>query len=84
MDDAFKDPRYKEARELINAGNTVKVTVEDEIDYDDFLGINNATKNYKRETVVQTIDNIDDLRVFAKYINRLGLTITKVEIIENN
>lgn len=84
MDDAFKDPRYKEARELINAGNTVKVTAEDEIDYDDFLGIDNATKNYKRETVVQTIDNIDDLRVFAKYINRLGLTITKVEVIENN
>lgn len=84
MDDAFKDPRYKEARELINAVNTVKVTAEDEIDYDDFLGIDNATKNYKRETVVQTIDNIDDLRVFAKYINRLGLTITKVEVIENN
>ncbi len=84
MDDAFKDPKYKEARELVNAGNSIRVTAEDEIDYDDFLGIDNATKNYKRETVVQIIDNIDDLRMFAKYIDRLGLTITKIEIVEDN
>ena len=82
MDDAFKDPKYKEARELVNAGNSVRVTAEDTFDYADHLGIRDANEYYKRESQIQIIDSIEDLRLFAKYIDRLGLTITKIEVVE--
>ena len=84
MDNAFKDPGYKEARELVNDGKSVRVTAEDLIDYDNVLGIEKATEGYKREPIFVQVDSIEDLRMLAKYVNRIGLTITKVEDVENN
>lgn len=82
MDVAFNDPSYKEARTIINNHQVVKLTVEDKIDYDRFFASTHIDRFYRRDSFEQIIDNIEDLRIFAKYINRIGMTITKVDIVE--
>lgn len=82
MDIAFKDPMYKEARELINLNNIIKLYLEDTFDYDYYFNHTNLTKICKRAPFEQIIETIEDLRLFVKYVNRIGMTITKVEVVE--
>lgn len=79
MDLAYKDPKYKDARNIINSKSKVKLYIEDLTDYDKLFGSKGLTDFYKRPSTEQIISNLDELKTFCKYINRIGLSIVKVE-----
>ena len=79
MDLAYKDPMYKDARNIINSKHKVKLYVEDLTDYDRLFGSKGLTEFYKRPSTEQIISNLDELKTFCKYLNRIGLSIIKVE-----
>lgn len=82
MDTAFKDSKYKEAKELISIGHTVSITAEDTVDYNSLFKHPDATDANKSSIITEVVSNINDLKAVAKYLNRVGLTITKIEVIE--
>ena len=82
MDLAFSVEGYKDARTLVNNGNKVKLTVEDLVDYDRLFARKGMNEIYRRPPFEEIIEGIDDLRLFAKYVYRIGMTITKAEIVD--
>lgn len=79
MDEAFKDEMYKQARSLINEGHVVKLFIEDKINYDMLEHYHRLDSSYIKNSSEQIVENIDTLKLVAKYVNRAGLQITKVE-----
>lgn len=82
MDLAFNDPKYKEARELVKSGNTVKLYIEDLKDYKSKFPYERYIEAMRRPAFEQIINTFDELKVFCKYLNRIGMSITKIEVIE--
>lgn len=82
MDKAFTDPKYKEAREIVKSGKHIKLYVEDLVDYAAEFLYNKYTETMRKPPMEQYIETFDELKLYCKYINRLGMTITKIEVVE--
>lgn len=82
MDKAFNDPMYKEARELIKSKHKIKLYVEDLVDYKTVFHHEHTVESHTKPSFEQIVDSLTELRVFCKYVNRIGMTITKVEVVE--
>ena len=82
MDKAFNDPKYKEARELVKSGNVVKLHIEDLKDYKSEFPYARHIETMRKPSFEQIINTFDELKVFCKYLNRIGMSITKIEVIE--
>lgn len=83
MDKAFTDSGYKEARELLKSNDMIKITFKDQTEYSVGYKRKGFNDVYKQNSCVEkVVSNIEELRLLAKYYDRLGLKIIKAEVVE--